>query len=111
MKMDHWNMDNTKQIPDWIHDLLSEEDVFWKDQYLNFSFDKKVEFWSEQLHHTMRWQIESGLDPYSVYDAEWYRDLKNLEPNIDLIMNTIFDKYWNSAGCGWSKEVFLKRIQ
>ena len=41
---------------------------FEKEIYPNFSFDTKAKYWSGVLHNQMRWQEESGLDPYAIYD-------------------------------------------
>jgi len=98
-------------IPEWVQDLLSEEDKFFKIKYPSLSFDDKVAFWSGSLHRQMRWQAESGLDPYAIYNAQWYNDVKKIELNIDSIMNHVFDRYWSSTGSEWSKEEYLKRTQ
>jgi hypothetical protein len=103
-------MESSKKIPDWVQNLLVEEDSFWKVNYPKFSFDEKVEFWSGQLHRKMRWQVESGLDPYAIYSIDWYNEVKKAEPNIDLIMNEAFKRYWGSTGGEWSKEEYLKKI-
>ncbi len=83
---------------------------FENKEYPMFSFDEKVKFWSGNLHRQMRWQAESGLDPYAIYDLDWYKSVKEKEPYIDAIMNEVFDKYWSSTGGEWSKEEYLKRI-
>ncbi len=83
---------------------------FEKNEYPKFSFDEKVKFWSGALHQQMRWQVESGLDPYSIYDLNWYKLVKEREPNIDSIIDTVFEKYWSSTGAEWSKEEYLKRL-
>lgn len=77
--------------------------------YPNYTFQEKVSFWSGQLHRQMRWQVESGLDPYIIYSPEWYQSTKEFEPDFDKIMDEVFDKKWGT-GADWSKEEYLKRI-
>jgi hypothetical protein len=83
---------------------------FESNEYPKFSFEEKVKFWSGNLHRQMRWQVESGLDPYAIYDEQWYKEVKITEPNIDLIMNEVFAKHWSSTGGKWEKEEYYKRI-
>lgn len=90
---------------------LKKRIQFENTEYFTLSFEEKVKFWSGTLHRQMRWQVESGLDPYDIYDISWYNDIKITEPNIDLIMDEVFTKYWSSTGGEWSKEEYLKRIQ
>lgn len=77
--------------------------------YLNNDYANKVSYWSGRLHTQMRWQSESGLDPYSIYSKEWHLSTKKFEPNFDEIMDEVFSKYWGT-GADWSKEEYLKRI-
>lgn len=119
-----------KKISDYSHDELlklstnelsnlfdierDKEDKKWlqfhQEEYPTFSFDQKVKHWSGTLHRQMRWQAESGLDPYAIYDKDWYDNAKKEEPNIDSIMDEVFAKYWSTTGGEWSKEEYLKRI-
>lgn len=80
---------------------------FEKEEYPNFSFNEKVKYWSGVLYRQMRWQVESGLDPYAIYDSKWH-EIKKQEPEIDKIMDCVFDEYWNGE---WSKVEFAKRIK
>ena len=78
--------------------------------YSQYSIEEKIGFWCEDLNRQMRRQIESGLDPYSIFKRDWYLAMKRLEPEFDNIMDKVFDKFfyynWN-----WKKEEYLKRIQ
>jgi hypothetical protein len=80
------------------------------EEYPNYSFEEKVKFWSGTLHRQMRWQVESGLDPYAIYDEEWYKTVKITEPSIDSIMDEVFAKYWSSTGGECEKVKYYKRI-
>lgn len=103
-------MSEIKKIPDWVQDLLSDEEGFWNVIYTSYSVEQKVKHWSGSLHRQMRMQVESGLDPYAIYGSGWYNDVKKVEPNIDQIMDEVFSKYWSTTGGEWSKEEYLKRI-
>lgn len=85
----------------------SDEKLFWKNIYTAYSFDERVGFWSGVLHRQMRWQPESGLDPYAPFSRLWYEDIKEKEPNIDKIIDLAFEK---TLSWEWSKEEFLRRI-
>lgn len=78
--------------------------------YINFSHEAKVNFWCEQLNRSMRIQAESGLDEYIMFKPIWYKTMKRLEPNFDLIIDAVFEKFklyqWD-----WKKEEYLKRIK
>ena len=100
-------MKNDKKIPDWVKELLSDEDKFWKVTYPALSFDERVKHWSGVRFRQMRGQKESGLDPYAIYTKEWYQNVKRNEPDFDKIMNVVFSQYWKDA---WSREEYLKRI-
>ena len=80
-----------------------------KQSYINKTLNDKVIYWSGRLHQQMRWQVESGLDPYSIYTPKWYQSTKKFEPDFDKIMDEVFSKYWGT-GADWSKEEYLKRI-
>ncbi|RAV97975.1 hypothetical protein [Pseudochryseolinea flava] len=66
----------TGNIPDWVKDLLDDEDQFWISIYPSYSFDERVLHWSGSLHRRMRWQEESGYDPYAIYSKAWHMQAK-----------------------------------
>jgi len=82
-----------------------------ENEYKLLTYEERVKYWSGTLHREMRWQAESGLDPYAIYTSEWYKRIKTIEPEIDSIMDKIFSSQWNTTGGEWSKEEFLKRIK
>ncbi len=94
-------------IPNWVQELLNKEETFWQQKYPNFSFDEKVSHWSSVLHRKMRWQAESGLDPYAVYGKDWYQNTKRIEPMIDEIMDILFSEVWKNI---WNKSEYMCRI-
>jgi pectate lyase len=104
-------MNKNDKVPDWVKELLRKENDFWEKTYPTFSYKEKIKHWSGTLHRQMRWQIENGLDPYAIYNKNWYKNTRKFEPLIDEIMNDIFSNYWSSEGGKWSKEEYLKRIE
>jgi hypothetical protein len=81
--------------------------AFWETTYPGLSFDEKVGFWTGETHRQMRWQAESGLDPYAIFTPSSYEWMKEKEPSIDEIMDKAFADFlaWE-----WNKEEYLKRI-
>lgn len=77
--------------------------------YFKYSFDVKVNFWCENLNKQMRIQAEGGFDVYVIFNSLWYKNMKRIEPDLDLIIDKVFEKFklyhWE-----WSKEEYLKRI-
>ncbi|MGL4599359.1 MAG: hypothetical protein ACRCYO_17685 [Bacteroidia bacterium] len=82
-----------------------------KENYQKLSDTERLGFWASNLHNAMRWQVESGYDPYAIFNKEWYEQAKGMESNIDLIMNEIFMNYWTTTGSKWDREEYLKRIR
>ena len=89
-----------------IETTKSEKEIFRK-KYLAFSFDEKVEYWSGNLFRQMRWQQESGLDPYAIYDLAWYMNIKITEPEFDKIIELVFSKHWKNI---WDISEYRRRL-
>lgn len=77
--------------------------------YDTLSFNDKINVWCEELNSNMRSQAASGHDVYIIFKPIWYKTMKRLEPEFDLIIEEVFKKFkiyqWE-----WSKEEYLKRI-
>lgn len=76
-------------------------------EYKSLNFKNKVEYWSGNLHGIMRNQVESCLDEYAIFTVEWYKIVKEYEPEFDNIMNTVFAENWRGH---WDKNEYLKRV-
>ena len=96
-----------KDLPEWVRELKADEEKFWAETYPAYSFEEKVKHWSGSLYRQMRWNGESGYDEYGIYSPEWHAAVLALEPEIDRIMDELFDRRWGSS---WSKAEYLKRI-
>lgn len=79
--------------------------------YPAYTFEERVTYWSGVLYQQMRWQEEEGLNPYDIYNLQWYEYVKNKEPDFDEIMDTIFTTCWNTSETNWSKEKYLEAIK
>lgn len=77
--------------------------------YENCNFNEKVNLWCEELNKSMRNQAESGLDEYSIFKPIWYHTMKRLEPDFDLIIDKVFEKF-SLYNWEWNKGEYLKRI-
>jgi hypothetical protein len=80
---------------------------FWKEVYPKFSFEEKVSHWAGTLDRRMRWNADSGADEYAIFSAKWYATTKEDEPDIDRIIDSIFETHWKDR----NKAEYLKRIQ
>lgn len=84
---------------------LSEE------EYHKLGFNEKVKYWSGELGRQMRRDLEEGIDPYSIFSLDWYEEVKTIEPDVGLIMDTVFSKYWSTTGVDWDKNIYNLRIK
>lgn len=77
--------------------------------YENLNLQSKADIWCNELNTYMRNQVASGLDEYLLFTPIWYKAMKRLEPDFDLVMKIVFDKF-ESYGWEWNREEYLKRI-
>lgn len=102
------DIENEKNVPEWINDLINDEHKFWNEKYPLLSRDEKLRHWSGTLHQNMRWQSESGLDPYKIFSREWLNDVKKVENDFDAILEDIFAIYWKDC---WDKNEIKRRLE
>jgi len=79
------------------------------DNYSELSFDDKVKYWTEALNQGMRLQVEKGHDEYSTFTPQWYKTFREVDPNVDEIMDKVF-RTFSKYGWTWDKQEYLKRI-
>ena len=96
-----------ENIPEWIKNLIKDENKFWTEEYPLLSRNEKIRHWSGTLHQKMRWQSESGLDPYIIFSKEWLSEVKKVENDFDSILEEIFTIYWKE---NWNKDEIKKRL-
>lgn len=75
--------------------------------YPKMNLAEKAKYWSGALHTQMRWQVESGLDPYAIFSLNMRFDVLNTEPEFDFIMKIVFETYWKDI---WDYEEYKKRV-
>lgn len=80
---------------------------FWITIYPKYTFDERIRYWAGTLRQQMRFQAESGLDEYAMFNKGWYEWVKGKEPDFDTVIETAFKNYLSPD---WSYEEFLKRI-
>ena len=83
-----------------------KEELFWANEYNNYSYEQKVQYWLANIHHGMRVQGEATGDDYSEFSLEWYKNVKSKEPDFDLI----FKKVVSSLGFDFNWKEYEKRI-
>ncbi|MEM8531928.1 MAG: hypothetical protein AAGF95_13880 [Chloroflexota bacterium] len=76
--------------------------------YAGYTFEQKVRYWSSQINQQMRWQAESGLDPYAGFSRDWYEAVKRAEPHFDAIIDAAFEQFLSWE---WDKAEYKRRIQ
>ncbi|MBD2704521.1 hypothetical protein IC229_28025 [Spirosoma sp. BT702] len=62
--------------------------------YAEKTHEEKTNYRTE-LGRQMRWQAESGLDPYAAYTAEWRENLLRFEPDLDNLIREAFVRSLN----------------
>jgi len=87
-------------------------DFFWRDEYVNYSIEKKVQYWLANIHHGMRQQGEAIGDNYTEFSKEWYLLVKEREPDFDFILKDVvlklgFDFDWKEYHKRISEPFFL----
>lgn len=90
-----------------MEDEFKKADLFWTQTYSNYSVDERIRYWAGTLRQQMRFQAESGLDEYAMFNKGWYEWVKGKEPDFDTVIETAFKNYLSPD---WSYEEFLKRI-
>ena len=62
---------------------------YWAEEYPRLPFEAKVMRWLPDVHRGMRYQGEATGDEYSQFSARWYEGAKEVEPEIDRIMEAV----------------------
>jgi hypothetical protein len=92
---------NDKGRPDWVQKIIEDEEVFWHQKYPLLTRDEKIRHWSGTLHRQMRWNEESGYDPYSIFSSEKLVEILKIEKDfiefLDVILNDHWTGQWNDA--------------
>lgn len=76
--------------------------------YAGYTFEQKVRYWSYTIHQQMRWQAESGLDPYAGFSRDWHAAMKRAEPDFDALINAAFERFLSWE---WDQAEYERRIQ
>lgn len=71
----------------------AERDRFWTTEYAAKDFAARAAYWAGTMFRHMRWQSESGLDPYAGFTREWFDDAKSREPDFDRMFEYILQRY------------------
>lgn len=82
----------------------AREEVFWRDEYARWSFERRAEHWYDLIRRAMRSQEEYGLDELSIFTPESHAAWRALEPEIDRVLDAVF------ARLGRSPDVIASRV-
>jgi hypothetical protein len=82
--------------PDWIKELEAAADKFWKEEYPKKSFEQKSDYWKKTLEKGMNEQEKMGLPAFGIFNKAWYVSVKEQEPEIDKMLNYLFEKDWKT---------------
>ncbi len=80
----------------WIKKMQELTEKFWKEEYPQKTSDAKVKYWKETLEKGMKEQEKLGLPLFSVFNKNWYESVKELEPEIDTIIDILFKEFWTN---------------
>jgi hypothetical protein len=98
---------NDREMPDWVKNLLTDEDIFWNQKYPLLTKEEKIRHWSGTLHRQMRWNAESGYDPYAIYSPEKLIEITKVENNFIEFLEIIFNNHWKGQ---WDDIEIKKRL-
>lgn len=79
------------------------------ENYHKLNFDEKVKFWVGILNQGMRLQVEKGHDEYSTFTPQWHKTFRDVDSNVDEIMEEVF-RTFSKYRWPWDKQEYLKRI-
>lgn len=65
---------------------------FRENEYPNYSFEQKVEYWTSTIHSGMRFHGESTGDPYNEFSKATYENWLSFEPNFDSVFEQVIHK-------------------
>lgn len=71
----------------------AKEERFWTTEYAAKDFAARADYWAATMFRHMRWQNESGLDPYAGFDREWFDYAKSREPDFDRMFDYLLERY------------------
>ena len=96
-----------KRMKEAFYKEIKAISSFWQDIYPAMNKEEKIAYWSDSINQQLRWQAESGLDPYAIFNPDWYANSLNKEPEFDEIIDVAFREFLSWE---WSKQEYLKRI-
>lgn len=71
----------------------AKAELFWTTEYAAMDFEARAAHWAGLMFRHMRWQSESGLDPYAGFNREWFDEAKTREPDFDRMFDYILRRY------------------
>ena len=81
--------------PDWIKELEAAADKFWKEEYPKKNTEQKKAYWKETLEKGMKEQEKMGLPAFGIFNKSWFDSVKEQEPEIENLLNSLFENQWS----------------
>jgi len=96
-----------------LNAIRKERKIFWEEEYPNYSFDEKVNYWLASIYRGMRTQGEALGDEYSEFSKKSYELWKETEPDFDIIFVEVMKRIPNFDFREYheriTKEQFIKK--
>lgn len=81
--------------PDWLKKIEAAADKFWKEEYPAKTAEQKSAYWQKIMEKGMEEQRKTGRPIFESFNAAWYSSVKDQEPEIDNILNQLFENAWS----------------
>lgn len=86
-------------------------DDFLKVEYPKKNLEEKVKYWAGDLFRYMRWQEESGNNPYSIYSKNWLSETLKLEPDFLEMLPKIYNLWGGMFDAGKVDRIIKKLLK
>ena len=82
---------------------------FWKEEYPSLPTTNKAEYWAGNLFRSMRWQEESNVSPYAIYNEIWLEESLKLDKNFISLLPEIYS-IWGGMFDAAKVDRIVKRL-
>ena len=94
----------------WQDDLRriqQQVDQFWLREYPQLYASARLAYWEKQLDQALRAAQSAEGNPYAAITVEWYAAVRELEPDIDLLLQQLFAGLWQGR---WDQNAFFPNL-
>ncbi len=94
--------------PDWVLALETATKKFWDIDYPAKNAEEKALYWQITMEKAMKEQEKSGMPIFEVFNAHWLASVREQEPNIEAILEQLFDRVWKDKSLDEFKAAIMK---